>query len=72
MRVVTWNVNRFNGTRDWYHEGDLEISERLVYAQKIVEKLKTIIETEDDIAILQEVPFNRNEWEHGYDSFFRF
>lgn len=56
MRVVTWNVNRFNGTRDWYHEGDLEISERLVYAQKIVEKLKTIIETEDDIAILQEVP----------------
>lgn len=63
MRVVTWNVNRFNGTRDWYHEGDLEISERLVYAQKIVEKLKTIIETEDDIAILQEVPFNRNEWE---------
>lgn len=68
MRVVTWNVNRFNGI----NKGDLEISERLVYAQKIVEKLKTIIETEDDIAVLQEVPFTERPGGNGWEGWNKF
>lgn len=61
MRIVTWNVNRFDGVHDWFYAGDLEIAIRKKYANKILDKIKTLITDKNDIAILQEIPFEDSE-----------
>lgn len=63
MKVVTWNINRFNGVWDWYHKkSDLQMPQRKECANIIIEKLSDLLTTTEDIAILQEVPY-RDEWE---------
>ena len=57
MNIITWNVNRFDGTLDWYNTNyDLEEEGRKFFAKKIYQKLELCLEGEDDIAILQEFP----------------
>ena len=58
MNIITWNVNRFDGTLDWYNTNyDLEEEGRKFFAKKIYQKLELCLEGEDDIAILQEFPY---------------
>ena len=34
MKIITWNVNRFDGVWDWYHfKGDLAEEEREEHAK---------------------------------------
>lgn len=75
MKIMTWNVNRFNGTWDYYRKHhDIEMSERIIYAKKILGKLSEALLSLDDIAILQEVPYrgdNReDEWERNWKDLF--
>lgn len=64
MKVMTWNVNRFDGGAwDWFKENrDLPMDNRKEYANKIIEKLRELIKTKEDIAILQEVPYRDFDW----------
>ena len=58
MNIITWNVNRFDGTWDWYaKECDLEQEKRTLFINNIIEKIGEFIVTENDIAVLQEVPY---------------
>ena len=62
MRIMTWNINRFNGIWNSYYNGfDLYQKAREEYADKITDKLKEFLVDENDIVVLQEVPYN-NEW----------
>lgn len=67
MKIMTWNVNRFNGTWDYFHNGyDLQQKAREEYVDTIIGKMKEYLVDEDDIVVLQEVPYcikNYNEWE---------
>ena len=67
MRIMTWNINRFNGIWNSYHNGfDLRQKAREEYADKITDKLREFLVDENDIVVLQEVPYvleNNNEWE---------
>lgn len=62
MRIMTWNINRFNGIWNSYYNGDLQQKKRKEYAGKITDKLKEFLVDENDIIVLQEMPYN-NEWE---------
>ena len=80
MKIITWNVNRFDGVWDWYHfKGDLAEEEREEHAKKIVEKLSELLTNPDDIAILQEIPYynswrrsenKKKEWNNKWKYFF--
>lgn len=40
MKIMTWNVNRFNGTWDYYRKHhDIEMSERIIYAKKNIREI---------------------------------
>ena len=73
MKVVTWNINRFDGVWDWYNNGDLPMPQRKECANKITEKLSELLTTMEDIAILQEVPYRgagwKDEWNEHWKSF---
>lgn len=66
MKIITWNVNRFDRDHNWYipHKApdDLPVPERKECAEKIILKLSELLTSPDDIAILQEVPYHK-EWE---------
>ena len=58
MKIITWNVNRFDGLWEWSSQkNDLPMDRRREIANKIIEKLKVLLTSPDDIAILQEVPY---------------
>lgn len=45
MNIITWNVNRFDGTLDWYNTNyDLEEEGRKFFAKKIYQKLELCLE----------------------------
>lgn len=68
MKVVTWNINRFDGVWDWYNgKGDLPMPQRKECANRIVEKLSELLTTVEDIAILQEVPYRGADWEDEWN-----
>jgi len=59
MKIITWNVNRCNGTWDWvYNDCDLAIDGRERYAERIVKKIVEHVQEKDDIAVLQEFPMD--------------
>ena len=59
MKIMTWNVNRFDGvTWNWYDKKeDLSIDKREKTAKEIIAKISKEVNTSNDIAILQEVPY---------------
>lgn len=63
MKIITWNVNKFNGGR-WNPKvnswGNNDIKEREENASKIFKEVTSIIKGDDDIAILQEFPYHEN------------
>lgn len=60
MNLVTWNVNRFDGTWDRRRNGcDIEEKERKKYLELIIKKIKKYVKEENDVAFLQEVPLNQ-------------
>lgn len=67
MKIMTWNINRFNGIWNSYYNGfNLHQKAREEYADKITDKLREFLVDENDIVVLQEVPYvleNKNEWE---------
>ena len=71
MKIMTWNVNNFNGggwnpkVNSW---GNNDIKEREENASKIFEKVTSIIKGDDDIAILQEFPYHENKWKEYFDT----
>lgn len=71
MKIMTWNVNNFNGGR-WNPKvnswGNNDIKEREENANKIFEKVTSIIKGDDDIAILQEFPYHENKWKKYFDT----
>ena len=76
MRIMTWNVNRFDGTWDYYRkQHDIEMPERIIYAKRILEKLSKALLSLDDIVILQEVPYRgddrEDEWERNWKDLFQ-
>ncbi len=70
MKILTWNVNNFNGSNwnlmdnNW---ADNEVIKRENNANKIFEKVTSIIEQPDDIAILQEFPY-QDKWKNIFDN----
>lgn len=70
MKILTWNVNNFNGSNwnlmdnKW---ADNEVIKRENNANKIFEKVTSIIEQPDDIAILQEFPY-QDKWKNIFDN----
>ena len=49
MNLVTWNVNRFDGTWDWHRNGcDIEEKERKKYLELIIKKIKKYVKEEND------------------------
>lgn len=77
MRIVSYNVNRFNRTHDWYRNGDLTLCEREKNADKIVKYITKHIQSKEDIAFLQEFPYYKNgtkgieydEWEKRFEKY---
>ena len=58
MRIMTWNINRFDGLWDWYNSGkDIPKDKREDIVAKVIDALNSEIKTASDIAILQEVPY---------------
>ena len=44
MKIITWNVNRFDGVWDWYHfKGDLAEEEREEHHFKIFKKVFPLV-----------------------------
>lgn len=74
MKIITWNVNRFDGICDWYKYGDLPIEERVEVVKKIIEKISELLTTSDDIIILQEIPYRdadwNDEWKKNWEKYF--
>ena len=74
MKIITWNVNRFDRAHNWYRKNkkpaDLPIPERKECAEKIIKKLSELLTSLDDIAVLQEVPYS-NEWETTWKALFK-
>lgn len=70
MKILTWNVNNFNGSNwnlmdnNWADNEDIK---RENNANKIFEKVTSIIEQPDDIAILQEFPY-QDKWKNIFDN----
>lgn len=71
MKIVTWNVNKFNGN-NWnpanHKWQDNEMEKRDENASKIFEEVTSIIEQADDIAILQEFPYHENKWKEAFEN----
>lgn len=71
MKIITWNVNRFDGVWDWYSkQKDRPDNIRKEIAKKIIEKLNVLLTTSEDIAILQEVPYCAGEWKSKWKEMF--
>ena len=78
MKIATWNVNRFNGicnVGDDLERLARDMVGREVYAKKIIEKIGSVLQSEDDIVILQEVPYynlmkKENEWKKKWKNLF--
>lgn len=74
MKIMTWNVNKFNGG-SWnpkeHKWKDNDIGKRKENACKIFEEVTSIIEHEDDIAILQEFPYHENDWKEDFDRYYK-
>ncbi len=72
MKILTWNVNNFNGKKwnykahNWNNNEDTE--ERENNANKIFKEVTSKIEQADDIAILQEFPYQEIEWKNIIDT----
>lgn len=70
MKILTWNVNNFNGSNwnlmdnNWADNEDIK---RENNANKIFEKVTSIIEQPDDIAVLQEFPY-QDKWKNIFDN----
>ena len=70
MKILTWNVNNYNGSNwnlmdnNWADNEDIK---RENNANKIFEKVTSIIEQPDDIAILQEFPY-QDKWKNIFDN----
>lgn len=63
MNIITWNINRFDGTWDWFHQKcDIALEGRKSNRDEIVQTIKKYICGNDDIGILQEFPFKKNEF----------
>ena len=77
MKIITWNVNRFDNVHDWYScKEDLPLMKREECAKTICEKLAEMLKNKDDIAILQEIPYCdieyvKNEWESIWKETFK-
>ena len=68
MKIITWNVNRFDGTWEWYSKkADMPIDKRKECANKIIEKLKSLLITPEDVAIIQEVPYRDFDWKDEWN-----
>lgn len=58
MKIITWNINRFDGVWDWYEKKkDKDIKYREKMAKAIIGYLVKLISNEDDVAVLQEFPY---------------
>ena len=61
MKIMTWNVNNFNG-ESWNPKvnswGNNDIEKRKENASKIFKEVTSIIDSENDIAILQDFPYH--------------
>lgn len=74
MKILTWNVNNFNGNgKKWNYkahnwENNEDTEERKKNANKIFEEVTSKIEQADDIAILQEFPYQEDEWKNIIDN----
>ena len=70
MKIMTWNVNNFNG-ESWNPKvnswGNNDIEKRKENASKIFKEVTSIIDSENDIAILQEFPYHENKWKEYFD-----
>lgn len=64
MRIMTWNINRFDGADwSWYEKKkDKSMDERERIADKIINVLNREVKTENDIAILQEIPYRSHPY----------
>ena len=58
MKIITWNVNRFNGTSKY----DIWIEARKRYLKEVYTYIEQQQIGEDDIILLQEVPRDM-EWQ---------
>lgn len=57
MKIITWNINRFDGVWDWsYEKKDNDTEARKNMAKEIISYLVPLISNEDDVAVLQEFP----------------
>lgn len=57
MKIITWNINRFDGVWDWYEKKkDKDTKYREKMAKAIIGYLVKLISNEDDVAVLQEFP----------------
>ena len=56
MKIITWNINRFNGTS----ASKIWIEARKCYLKEVFEHIKLHIKEKDDIILLQEFPY---QWE---------
>lgn len=58
MKIITWNINRFDGVWNWYYKKkDKDTEYRKNMAEEIIGYLLTLISNEDDVAVLQEFPY---------------
>lgn len=58
MKIITWNINRFDGVWDWYEKKkDKDTKYREKMAKAIIGYLVKLISNEDDVAVLQEFPY---------------
>ena len=71
MRLMTWNVNKFNGNRwspkdhNWMDNQDIVRKEN---AKKIFEVIAQNIVADNDIAILQEFPYHEENWKREFEN----
>lgn len=57
MKIITWNINRFDGVWDWYEKKDKDTEYRKNMAEEIIGYLVKLISNEYDVAVLQEFPY---------------
>ena len=58
MKIITWNINRFDGVWDWYEKKkDKDTKYREKMAKAIIGYLVKLISNEYDVAVLQEFPY---------------